>query len=66
MAAGDRNKNGKPKDLVKHYGEVLNDNHYLLAICGNKRAGYVSYDKNEITCIKCINKIKTWKLIDLL
>lgn len=58
MAAGDRNKNGKPKDFVRHYGTEKNpDKNYLLAVCGNKRSGYVTDDSGDVTCVKCLNKM---------
>lgn len=61
MAAGDRNKKGKPKDFVRHFGDKKSpDKDYLLAICGNKRAGYVTNDLYDVTCEKC-----TIKLLDL-
>ena len=61
MAAGDRNKSGKPKDFVRHYGNQKNHNKdYLLAICGNKRAGYVTDDIHDVTCVKC-----TCKMLDM-
>lgn len=56
MAAGDRNKSGKPKDFVRHYGDQKRtDKDYLMAVCGNKRAGYVTNDTSDVTCIKCMN-----------
>ena len=58
MAAGDRNKKGKPKDFVRHFGDKKSPNKdYLLAICGNKRAGYVTDDYRDITCIACTNRL---------
>lgn len=58
MAAGDRNKSGKPKDFVRHYGNKMNSKTlYLIAFCGNKKAGYVTNDTTDVTCMKCISKI---------
>lgn len=51
MAAGDRRINGKPKDIVRHFGLSVSP------ICGTKGFGYVSADISEVSCIKCKAKI---------
>lgn len=51
MAAGDRNKAGKPKDIVKHFS---ND---TLPVCGTKGFGYRTNDISDVTCLKCRRKI---------
>ena len=52
MAAGDRYKNGRPKDIVRHAksGDGV--------ICGIKSAGYSTYDHNDVTCKRCLGIIK--------
>lgn len=55
MAAGTRNKNGKPVDFVKHYG---NKEGQLPTVCNNKKAGYITSGIKDVTCLKCINAIK--------
>ena len=52
MAAGDRNKTGKPKDIVRHY---IFSGH--LPICGEKRFGYATNNKSDIDCKKCLKKL---------
>ncbi len=55
MPAGDRNKKGKPTDMVRHYGLEKNPfKDYLMPICGNKRAGYVTDDVSDVTCERCM------------
>jgi hypothetical protein len=58
MAAGNRNSKGKPSDYVRHYGnQMRTDKNYLAAVCGNKRAGYVTDDISDVTCIKCTARL---------
>lgn len=55
MAAGDRNIKDKPNDIVQHFGRFTG---VLPALCNQKGAGYITPDINQVTCIKCINKLK--------
>ncbi len=60
MAAGERYKNGKPKDVVRHFGHSFSDVETTLTvepICGTKGSGYVSDNIDEVTCIRCKRKI---------
>lgn len=49
MAAGDRNKAGKPKDFVRHFG------YSGKPICGTKNYGYLADSISDTTCKKCLN-----------
>lgn len=51
MAAGERNKKNKPTDIVRHYG-IIDGN--KPTICKNNRAGYITSDKSDVTCLKCL------------
>jgi len=54
MAAGDRNKKGEATDFVRHYkASIFNQ----FPICGTKRYGYSSSDKEDVTCKKCLKKM---------
>lgn len=55
MAAGDRNKQGKPIDVVRHY--KIDDK----TICGRINWSYATNDINDVTCIKCIKALKKSK-----
>jgi len=55
MAAGDRYKNGKPKDIVRHY---LNSDK-TGTICGRKSWGYGSHDVDDTDCLNCLKKLTT-------
>jgi len=57
MSAGDRYKNGKSKDIVRHYGQQPK------AECGRKNPGYVSWDKSDVTCLKCLDVLVKVQLI---
>lgn len=54
MAAGDRYKNGKPKDIVRHarVGGQSDD----VTMCGRKNPGYITDDMSEVTCLACIRR----------
>jgi hypothetical protein len=52
MACGDRNAKGKPTDYVWHYV----DNEDMRTVCGIN--GNWVYDIKEVTCKKCLKKIK--------
>ena len=47
MAAGDRNKLGKPIDIVRHF--KVDDK----TICGRTNWSYATTDINDVTCIAC-------------
>jgi hypothetical protein len=57
MAAGDRYKNGKPKDIVRHAKARVPITGEIKALCGNKNAGYLTFDDTDVTCLKCLKKI---------
>lgn len=50
MAAGDRNKNGTPKDIVRHY--QLNGS--TITACKRKNPGYSTEDWNDVDCKACL------------
>lgn len=52
MAAGNRNKTGKPTDIVRHY--KTNED---VALCGRKSCGYSSDDLTDVTCKTCLKKL---------
>jgi hypothetical protein len=56
MAAGDRNKNNKPKDYVRHLKLTK-----YKTLCGKTNFGYYTTDINDVSCLNClkINGIKT-------
>lgn len=68
MAAGERHSNGKPKDIVRHmWGNNSIEVGYGLfkrkiwdgeTLCGRSDVGYASDDKSDVTCLKCLNKIR--------
>jgi hypothetical protein len=51
MSAGERYKNGRPSDIVRHFGSETK------AICGRIDPGYVGTDKDDVTCKKCLKKL---------
>lgn len=51
MAAGERHKNGKPKDIVRHYAAFEKS-----TLCGRKNPGYATQDWTDVTCSKCLDK----------
>lgn len=53
MAAGDRNNNGKPKDILRHFSNTPAG----LPVCLQKGYGYSGNNIDEVTCIKCKRKI---------
>ncbi len=53
MAAGDRNSKGKPTDVVVHYNVSSR-----TPFCGTKNWGYATANKDEVTCLKCLKKLK--------
>jgi hypothetical protein len=67
MAAGDRNENGKPTDIVRH---IWGNNQVKVGtglrtrmvwdgktVCGRSDVGYASDgDWNDVTCINCLKK----------
>jgi len=52
MAAGDRRKNGKPKDIVRRLSDNLEG-----IICKTKNYRYKTKDKEDVTCIRCMKLI---------
>lgn len=62
MAAGNRNKSGKPTDIVKHYKMA----HERQTYCGRKKWGYATSDLSkvvldkEITCKSCLKLLKKY------
>lgn len=64
MAAGDRYKNGKPKDVVRH----MNGNNRVVVpegtfrtlvwdgktFCGRLGVDYSTNNWNDVTCLKCL------------
>lgn len=62
MAAGDRNKAGKPTDIVRHYKMAHENKTY----CGRKKWGYATSDlakvmiDKEITCNACLRLLKKY------
>lgn len=57
MAAGDRYKNGKPKDIVRHARDGNpEDWREWISICGRKVPGYSTTDWGEVTCKRCLQR----------
>lgn len=50
MSAGDRNKSGKPSDIVRHFKYLNHEN----TICGRFYVGYATNDIADITCLVCL------------
>lgn len=54
MASGDRNKRGKPKDLVIH---IRVDEENTIAFCGRKSPGITTNltpSQGPATCLNCL------------
>ncbi len=56
MAAGDRNKKGKPTDIVRHFS-TSKVNSTIITLCGRKNPAYATDDRNDVTCLKCKKKV---------
>lgn len=52
MAAGERYISGKPKDIVKHFGN------HDKSLCGRRSPGYATMDEADVTCKDCQTLIK--------
>lgn len=67
MAAGDRNKSGKPTDIVRHFWAPITEERDRFneriskTMCGRKDVGYCSSDVEDVTCLRCLSKIKAEK-----
>jgi hypothetical protein len=59
MAATERNTKGKATDFVAHLSMTVPGEGPVL--CGNKKFGYATTDKSEVTCLKCLAKMKETK-----
>lgn len=54
MATGDRNKKGKPTDIVRHFAFVDGQ----IPVCDNLRYGYSTNVYSEVTCKNCLKRIQ--------
>lgn len=52
MSAGERYKNGRPKDIVRHYETFTSGK----TLCGRKNPSYATQDWTDVTCLKCLDK----------
>lgn len=54
MATGDRNSKQKATDIVRHYSDTTDGG---IPVCGTKNYGYSTTHREDVSCIKCKNRM---------
>ena len=54
MSAGDRNKTGKPTDIVCHFKYPNRE----ITLCGRNHVLYATNDITDISCLSCLKILK--------